>query len=78
MTIAIPNHLEDRIQRMIDSGRFRDSAAVIGSALDALDAEEKVRVDKLRELVLAGHNSPIIGELNAEMWERIAREAERT
>jgi putative addiction module CopG family antidote len=76
MGVTLPPRLEERVQHWIDNGRYPNAEAVIDKALEALEHEEHAQFLKLRELVLAGHNSGPGEELTDELWEEIAREAD--
>ncbi|MEA2526571.1 MAG: Bacterial antitoxin of ParD toxin-antitoxin type system [Thermomicrobiales bacterium] len=76
MSVTLTPRTEAEIRRWIDTGRYADADAVIHKALEALEVQEQERFLKLRELVLAGHNSGPGEELTDELWEEIAREAD--
>jgi putative addiction module CopG family antidote len=76
MSVTLPPRLEERIRHWIENGRYPDAEAVIDKALEALEDQEQARFFKLRELVLAGHNSGIAGELTEELMDEIERSAE--
>jgi len=61
MSVTPTPRLEERIQHWIKTGRFRDADAGVESALEALEAQELERFVELRELVLAGYESPSAG-----------------
>lgn len=56
ITIAEPS-VEERIRRLVDSGRFADAGEVVARALDAMELVERRRpergekVEKLRALI---------------------------
>ncbi len=76
MSVTLSPEVEEQIRRWIDTGRYPDPDAVIARALEALEAQERARFAKVRELVLAGHNSGIAGELTEELMDEIERSAE--
>jgi putative addiction module CopG family antidote len=76
MSVTLTPEVEARIRPWLETGRFADADAVVLKALEALEAQEDAKLLKLRELVLAGHNSGIAGELNEEFWEQLEREAD--
>ncbi|HEY7034002.1 MAG TPA: type II toxin-antitoxin system ParD family antitoxin [Thermomicrobiales bacterium] len=76
MSVTLTPQTEERIRHWIETGRYPDAEAVIDRALEALEHEEQARFLKLRELVLAGHNSGPGEELTEELWDRMEREAE--
>jgi putative addiction module CopG family antidote len=73
MSVTLTPQAEHRIRDLVERGVYPDAAAVIDEALDAL---EQARLDKLRELVLAGFASGDGGEFTPETWAEIAREAD--
>jgi putative addiction module CopG family antidote len=76
MSVTLPPEIEARVRQWIETGRYPDADAVIDKALKALEDQEQARFLKLRELVLAGHNSGIAGELTEEMMDEIERNSE--
>lgn len=76
MTVTLTPELEERIRHWIETGRYPDAGAVIDKALQALEDQEHARFLRLRELVLAGHNSGPGEELTDELWDRLEREAD--
>ena len=66
MRVTPTPRIEPTIQHFIESGQYPDAEAVIDQALQALAAQEHARWLKLRELVRAGHQSGIAGELTAD------------
>ena len=73
MSVTVTPEAESRIRDLVESGHYPNAAAVIDKALDAL---EQTRLDRLRELVLAGFASGDGGEFTPETWAEIAREAD--
>lgn len=76
MMIAVTPETEKEIEEWIAGGHFRDADHVISEALQALRDREHAKFLRTRELILAGRDSGIAGELTDEFWEEIAREAE--
>jgi putative addiction module CopG family antidote len=76
MSVNLTPQTEAEIRRWIETGRFADAESVVHTALAALKDQEEGRLDKLRDLVLAGHTSRIAGELTEEMMDEIERSAE--
>jgi putative addiction module CopG family antidote len=76
MAVTITSETEARIQRLIDSGHYRDADAVIGDALEALETRNQRKLDELRELVLTGVNSGPGKELTDELWDDIVKRSE--
>jgi len=76
MSVTLTPEVEEQIRHWIDGERYPNAEAVVLKALQALEEQEQARFLKLRELVLAGHNSGPREELTDELWEEIAREAD--
>ena len=76
MSVTLTPKVEAQIRHWIENGRYPDADSVVARALEALEAQEQARFHKLRELVLAGHNSGPGEELSDELWEEISREAD--
>jgi len=77
MTVQLEVESADLIQQKVASGRYRDAAAVIREALDAL--EERERLQRLRALVADGFASAEEGdlvELTPELMEEPVPEGE--
>ena len=75
ITLTLTPETEQRLRRLIDSGRYRDAESAIDQALALLETEDQRRLAELRELALAGHNSGIAGELDDERWDAILQRA---
>ena len=76
MSVTLTPQTEEELRRWVDSGQYSDADSVIQTALQALKDREEARFVKLRELVLAGHNSGIAGELTDELMDEIERSSE--
>lgn len=76
MSVTLSPRIEQQVRDWIDGERYPNADAVIEQALEALEERERARFLKLRELVLAGHNSGPGQELTDELWEEMAREAD--
>jgi Arc/MetJ-type ribon-helix-helix transcriptional regulator len=76
MSVTLTPEVEARIRPWLETGRFEDAAAVVLKALDALEAQEDAKLARERALVLAGFESPIVGELTDELWDEIERSSE--
>ena len=76
MSVTLTPQVEDRIRHWIERGPYPDADTVILKALEALEAQERARFLKTRELVLAGLNSGAGVELTPELWAEIEREAD--
>ena len=76
MSITLNPRTEERIRRLVESGRFPDPDAVVDGALQALEAQEQSRFEATRELILAGLNSGDGVVLTPEVWAEIEREAD--
>ena len=48
MRIILTPQSEETIRRLVRSGRFKDSSAVVDEALRALDERERLRVSRPR------------------------------
>jgi putative addiction module CopG family antidote len=76
MSVILKPQTEKRIRHWIDNGQYPDADTVIDKALQLLEEREQERFLKLREMVLAGHNSGMGDVLTPELWEEIARDAD--
>lgn len=76
MAIDLTPETETRIRTWLERGRYADPNDVIADALEALNTQYQADLERLRALVLEGRNSPIAGELDDAMWDRIAQEAD--
>ncbi|HEY7035647.1 MAG TPA: type II toxin-antitoxin system ParD family antitoxin [Thermomicrobiales bacterium] len=76
MSVTLTPRTEAEIRRWLETGRYADADAVVHTALAALEAQEQEKHQRLRALVLAGHNSGPGEESTDELWEEIAREAD--
>lgn len=76
MSMTLTPEVEAQIRHWIDGERYPNADAVVLKALQALAAQEQARLLRVRELVLAGHNSAPGEELTDQLWEEIAREAD--
>jgi putative addiction module CopG family antidote len=77
MAVQLDRESESLIQQKVASGRYRDAAAVIREALEAL--EERERLHQLRALVADGFASAEDGELfelTPELMAELAREGD--
>ena len=77
MSIRVPEELEERIQRKVETGRYQNETDVLREALRALDARE-ARADQLRASIAEAAASIDRGEgieLTAEVWDEIERDA---
>lgn len=75
ITLTLTPEMEQRLRRLIDSGRYSDAESAIDQALALLETEDQRRLAELRELALAGHKSGIAGELDDERWDAILQRA---
>jgi Arc/MetJ-type ribon-helix-helix transcriptional regulator len=75
-TVILKQSTADRLKRLVASGACPDTDAVIEEALDALVALRRAKYEEFRTLVLEGHDSGAREELTADVWDRIAREAD--
>ena len=76
MSIALDPRTEERIMKLVDTGRFPDANSVVDEALEALEYREQARFLKTRELLLAARNSGDGVLLTPEVWAEIEREAD--
>jgi putative addiction module CopG family antidote len=76
MSVTLTPRTEAEIRRWLETGRYADADAVVQTALEALEAQEQEKLDKLRALVLAGFASPSAGELTEELMDEIERSSE--
>jgi putative addiction module CopG family antidote len=76
MSVTLPPQTEKQIQDWIDTGHYPDAAAVIDKALQALEAQEQAKMQRLRELVRAGFESGPAVELTDELWDEMEREVD--
>jgi len=76
MSIALDPRTEERIRKLVDTGRFPDADSVVDEALEALEDREQARFLKTRELLLAASNSGDGVLLTPEVWAEIEREAD--
>ncbi len=76
MSVTLTPQAEQHIRDLVERGDYPDAAAVIERALEALKDQEEAKFLKLRELVLAGHNSGPGVELTDELWDEMERRSE--
>ena len=76
MSLTLGPRIEQQVRNWIDGERYPNADAVIEKALEGLEEREQARFLSVRDLVLAGHNSGIAGELTEEMMDEIERSSE--
>ena len=76
MSIALDPRTEERIRKLVDTGRYPDANAVVDEALRILEAQERTRFEENRALILAGRNSGEGVVMTDEEWIKIEQEAD--
>ena len=77
MTIQLTPQAEERIQKLIESGRYDDPAAVVDQALELL--EERDQRERLRAALTVGDEQYARGQVTTwtpDFLNRLKREAE--
>lgn len=79
MSVTLTPQLEAMIRQKVESGRYHDATEVIREALDALEARDRERFQRLRAKVAEGFASIERGEVTAwtpALMDELEREAE--
>lgn len=73
MNVTLSPEAEQMIGEQLASGTYQTAEQAI---LDALQLLAKREQDRVEEMLLAGLNSPLLGEADAAFWEKLERTVE--
>jgi putative addiction module CopG family antidote len=76
MSVTLTPRTEERIKRLVESGRYPDADSVVDDALEALETRTRTRFKSTRELILAGLHSGEGIVMTDEEWAKIELEAD--
>ncbi|EPC0218047.1 type II toxin-antitoxin system ParD family antitoxin [Salmonella enterica subsp. enterica serovar Newport] len=71
-SVTLGEHFNGFIGDMIQSGRYGNTSEVVRDALRMMEVREQ-RIQNVREMVLAGLNSPVSKNTMDDIFERAAK-----
>ena len=72
-SISLGDHFEEFIAKQVTSGRYGTASEVVRDSLRLLEEQEKKR-NALRQALIAGEKSGIVGALNMDDIKKKARQ----
>ncbi|WP_437889744.1 type II toxin-antitoxin system ParD family antitoxin [Phytobacter sp. V91] len=74
-SLTLGEHFNQFVSDMLQSGRYGNSSEVVRDALRLMEAREQ-RIKNVREMVLAGLNSPVSENSMDDIFERAVRDVD--